>query len=66
MFAAEGGGGRKGGGTFDIRGEGGRGTGSVVHNRESRDFRSPEVNIPATFTPSRNYPVSEDRYKYVG
>ena len=44
-------------------GEGGRG---VVNNRESRDFRSPEVNIPATFTPSRNYPVSEDRYKYVG
>ena len=57
LFAAEGGGGRKGGGTFDIRGEGGRGTGSVVHNRESRDFRSPEVNISATFTPSRNYPV---------
>lgn len=58
-------GGIEGGGAFDIRGgaEGGRG---VVHNRESRDFRSPEVNIPATFTPSRNYPVSEDRYKYVG
>ena len=66
MFAAEGGGGRKGGGAFDIRGEGGWGTGSVVHDRESRDFRSPEVNIPATFTPSRNNPVSEDRYKYVG
>ena len=56
-------GGMEGGGAFDIRGGGGRG---VVHNRESRDFRSPEVNIPATFTPSRNYPVSEDRYKYVG
>ena len=58
-------GGMEGGGAFDIRGggEGGRG---VVHNRESRDFRSPEVNIPATITPSRNYPVSEDRYKYVG
>ena len=37
-----------------------------MHNRESRDFRSPEVNISATFTASRNYPVSEDRYKYVG
>ena len=53
-------------GLLTFGGEGGRGTGSVVHNRESRDFRSPEVNIPATFTPSRNYPVSEDRYKYVG
>lgn len=50
-------GGMEGGGAFDIRGEGGRGTGGVVHNRESRDFRSPEVNISATFTPSRNYPV---------
>ena len=38
-------------------GGGGRGAGGVVHNRESRDFRSPEVNISATFTPSRNYPV---------
>ena len=56
-------GGMEGGGAFDILGGGGRG---VVNNRESRDFRSPEVNIPATFTPSRNYPVSEDRYKYVG
>ena len=43
-----------------------RGAGGVVNDRESRDFRSPEVNIPATFTASRNYPVSEDRYKYVG
>ena len=50
-------------GLLTFEGGGGRG---VVHNRESRDFRSPEVNIPATFTPSRNYPVSEDRYKYVG
>ena len=67
LFAAEGGGGRKGGGAFDIRGGGGeRGAGGVVNDRESRDFRSPEVNIPATFTASRNYPVSEDRYKYVG
>ena len=47
-------------------GGGGRGAGGVVHNRESRDFRSPEVNVSATFTPSRNYPVSEDRYKHVG
>ena len=50
-------GGMEGGGAFDIRGGGGGGAGSVLHNRESRDFRSPEVNISATFTPSRNYPV---------
>ena len=49
--------------TFEGRG---RGAGGVGHNIESRDLRSPEVNISATFTPSRNYLVSEDRYKYVG
>ena len=61
-------GGMEGGGAFDIRGGGGeeRGAGGVVNDRESRDFISPEVNIPATFTASRNYPDSEDRYKYVG
>ena len=60
-------GGMEGGGAFDIRGGGEeRGAGGVVNDRESRDFISPEVNIPATFTASRNYPVSEDRYKYVG
>ena len=46
----------EGGGAFDIRerGGGGRGAGGggVVHNRESRDFGSPEVDISATFTPS--------------
>ena len=30
----------------------GEGAGSVVHNRESPDIGSPEVDISATFTPS--------------
>ena len=36
----------------------GREAGGVVHNRE--------LEILDFFSPSRNYPVSEDRYKYVG
>ena len=45
-----GGGGWKGGGLLTFGGRGG--AGGVVHNRESREFRSPEVDISAAFTPS--------------
>ena len=51
-FAGGGGEGKEGGGAFDIRGW--RGAGVVVHKRESADFRSPEVDISATFTHSEN------------
>ena len=52
QFVRRGGGGKEGGGAFDIRGW--RGAGVVVHKRESADFRSPEVDISATFTHSEN------------